>query len=247
MLFVIPLAASYTLKDLSINKIYESLENNLIDESSVKGYLLSISITYDFINIFLYMIFSIGIAGIVRVFKMLLWGEGVLFGGDFIEGIKVNYKSYLGLFFLIGSVVFLNNTILIMFKDTQVGLTSYLPWAISLVMLLPILLFYFSEIIYYQNSFLLNLINGTKLYLSSSLKTLLIAMILVISSLPVILFSYILIRFILILIWTILVLPILICGWILYSNELFDKYINCNQYPEIVNKGLYIETLKDKE
>jgi uncharacterized membrane protein YesL len=38
-----------------------------------------------------------------------------------------------------------------------------------------------------------------------------------------------------------LLLPFLLLGFFLYSNKQFDKHINNQYYPELVNRGLWIK------
>lgn len=247
-LFMLPLILSSLVKEISIYNVYKSFSDNLITEEELKGHLISITLGYDLVNILLFILLAIGVSGIARIYKMLIWNEGVIFVSDFINGIKQNFKQYALLFFLTGILVLFNNFMMLMLRGTEFDYISYLPWSVTIVALFPIGLFCFSQIMYYTNTFKENFSNGIRLYISNPFKTLSIILLFLLPALLIIINEYIFVKFISLLIWTILILPIIICLWILYSNSLFDRSINLKFYPEIVNKGLYIkDTTIDKE
>jgi hypothetical protein len=240
-IFIMPLIISHAVKDLTLYSVYKSFYDHLISEEELKVYIISITFGFDLLNIILLVVFAIGISGITRVFKALIWSEGVIFANDFITGIKQNGKKYCILFSICGVFILINNFMMQLLKNTQFEIMSYLPWSVTILMLLPIGLFYFSQIIYYSNSFKGYMTNAVRLYVSSFLKTLLYVIILIVPIFLIFGIDYIFVKYIAILLWTILILPIIICVWILYTNNLFDLYINVKFYPQIVKKGLFID------
>lgn len=241
LLFTFPFLFVSTIKELTINGIILSLEDGLVSKNEATKQILYTSIQYDFFNLISFVILSIGLAGIVKIIKLLIWGEGIVLRSDFISGMKQNMKQYTLLFFTVGLVCLINNSVVILVgsQNESMNFLGWLPTLFATIILLPISAFCFSQIPYYQNTFIQNVLNGAKFYILNSGKTLSIILLCCFTWVAIIFIPMILVKFILLILSVILILPIVFLIWFLYSNHLFDRYINTRQYPDIINKGLW--------
>ena len=47
-------------------------------------------------NLLGFVILSVGLSGVIRIYRQMCWSEGVLFWDCFKKGVKQNYKNYIG-------------------------------------------------------------------------------------------------------------------------------------------------------
>ena len=84
--FMMPLLAAFFTKDAYIVSIQSLLAKGEITEASYEAmYSMVCRIAY-LACVPCFMIFSLGLAGALRVFRQLIWGEGIFFIQDFFDG-----------------------------------------------------------------------------------------------------------------------------------------------------------------
>ncbi len=239
LLFSIPLMITSMAEDVYVNSIGESLEAN----TDVQQILLA-TIRYKNviagINIILYAVLFVGLAGIARIIRQLIWSENVFFTVDFSLGFKQNVFQYMVLGILFGTVVFLT-TFLSNLSLTKSGVDSllhYIPIGIVLVVVVPVVLYVMALAPVYSNTLWQNIKIAIVLYVGSPIKTILLIVACGVVFIPTIipnLYAHLFGR----------IVSALLSGfsfllWTLYVYHRLDKEINPKYYPELVNRGLYL-------
>lgn len=201
--------------------------------------------TTNFILVPLYMLFSVVLAGSLRVIRQYAWEEVVFFWRDLWVGIKQNWKQIIGLAFLIGlqnAIAQLMNSIGAITQDTALKIAAGIFGGVTWLVCSPIYAYMLVEISIYSNTFIQNLKAAFALFAKAPLKTLLILLSLIavflIGLLPH--FIYHMISQIV----GILLLPIFLLIWFLFASAQLDKHINPIYFPEIVGRGLYQEKIE---
>lgn len=210
------------------------------EASSIPGQIMGSTLIRCAVNLPLFLLVGIGIGGSLLVFQKLVWNE-IVYVSDFFSDFKINIKRYLGLGLLsgIGYDIFL----LLYHLAATSGNKAFINGIIiALGVVIFILLTIFSLFSYAQNNiYQVNLINLIFNSVKFTFKGLFFASIqLVILLCP---FALLFIgNFYLDLVADLLILftfPLSMLYFILYSNLLFDRNINKEQYPEIYDKGIY--------
>jgi len=205
------------------------------------GNLLSVLLTYA-AAVPLTMVAGLGEAGSLYFSKKLAWGQGASLPGDFFEGIAKNFKMFLLVYFLIGSLYLLLKLDLV-----SVALSSFPSWSktvldglsygLFFVFLMP-LLFLAAETVIYEGSFLPLLKNGFRFTFGAILANIpLFGAFL----LPFLVYEFV--PFLVAAIAAFLFASLFYFGFSAfffteYSHHLFDRSINRDHYPEIIRKGL---------
>lgn len=183
-------------------------------------------------------IFAIIFAGLMRIFRQLVWSEPIFFKEDFIKGIKDNYKPVAITFTFFGLLLVACN-LTNLFTDNMI--VRAIPIAISLVFLVPPLTIALYQSAIYSGGYFQLLKNASLFYIKDALRVILFSFILYCPLLIGIMNSYLPIKYIAIVVMVVLILPFTLLMYQLFANYLFDKFINTTQYPELVNKGMYKE------
>ena len=236
LLFSLPLIIAGLVKDSILYNIYEELNNGLITEEDYNGLYTFLMLGYYLIEMICLIIFSLGLAGALRVIRQIAWGEAVFFTQDFFEGIKLNKNHFIIYFLFIGMFNSLNHLVLLL--NIQYEIVKLLPFALSIVILFPPLLYSLAETLMYNNRVLNEYKNGFILYIKT-FPTTILATIIVLLPLLFDLIPLFVIKYIIIAIFTIVLFPIILLGEFLFFNSKLDKYVNKAMYPEIYDKGIY--------
>lgn len=196
----------------------------------------------------LLMLWGLGFAGVFRVLKKLVWGEGLLLSSDFFVGIKENYKQFLIWFFIMGVSLFI-----MVFNynysqsNTAMGVLEKAGIAISIAQFILICLlsmFYLPQAVLYNLTFAANFKNSVLFLIKTFPKSLLVfALTAGIFAAPL-LMSYNIAKILAAVVFLIIGAVSIAAVWTLYAHSVFDKYINKQHHPEIYEKGLWI---KDKQ
>ena len=196
------------------------------------------------------MIGFIGLAGGFYTAKKLVWQEGISLASDFFKGIKENWKHALINGFIFGLVLFglvIGGSFLVIYADVHavvrgIGIGALIALFLVFGMVTAI---NFTQGVYYENSF------GVTLKNSFSFLGLLNWKVFVIYLLSTgVVFTLSLFNFLTLSIGLLLFAvfnSVVIVLYTLVSHTAFDKYINQEHYPEMVNKGLYKASQDDKE
>ena len=125
-LFTLPLLVVLFIKDAYLISVGVSFENKEITEANYETMYLMVTNFGYLASIPCFLILSVGLAGALRVFRQLVWQEGVFFKEDFFDGIKLNFKHYLIYGLIFGICFYLSNlSTLIPLKN--MGIIKVLP------------------------------------------------------------------------------------------------------------------------
>lgn len=184
----------------------------------------------------------LGLAGGFHVAKKMVWQEGIMLSSEFFTGLKENFLHALingAIFalFLFGLVV--GGSYLLIFSGSSPILCGVGIGALIIFFLLfgiAIALF-FTQDVYYQNTYFDTLRNSFRFVGLTNWRTLLLftlttgALVAMgainLVTLSVGLFLFAILNSVVIILYT------------LIAHSAFDKYINVEHYPEMVGKGLY--------
>ena len=232
VLFAIPLFVSLFVKDLKAISIVTTSE-----DSNELSTLLINDIFYGVFIVPSVVIFFIGLAGIYRIIRNYIWGEGVIFKSDFLIGIKQNWKHFLisGLLFsLLYYCVYIASVFI------AVPFVRYLPLAFVLLFVYPVIFIHMNLTVIYKNNYLMQSKNAFILYIKRVyiflplfLLFLIIPILLMVFSMPL------LAKYIILFVFIYLFIPFYILGFSIYSIHIFDESINEESHPEFYKKGLF--------
>ena len=242
LLFSLPLIVVGLVKDNILYYLEVSYLNGEISDEELSSIYLTTNIIFYIVEIFGYMIFSIGLAGSLRVIRQLVWGEGLFFGQDFFDGIKLNIKHYLLYGFMVGLFNFLSRTVLL--SNIQYEILKAIPFGMCLTIFLPPLLYSLVESQIYTLKATQEYKNGFILYIKTLPKTLLATIVILLMLLFELITAFI-IKYLVIILFIIFLLPIILLGEFLYFISQLDKYINKEQFPTIYDKGIHRKENKD--
>ena len=204
----------------------------------IQSGLMLTDIIYEAILVVATLFIAVPLAGIARVLKRLVHGEGVLFKNDFFDGVKLNVWQFLVLIFIYAVLRFVTQLVFIYIKDIPyiAEIVYGASMAILYLIFVPILLFMFSEASIYKMKFMMNFKNSAQLAFNSILFMMIFS---------VIIFGVYFMRYIYHPILRvgldsllILLSPLYLLALSLFTMSRFDKYINQENYPEIYRKGL---------
>lgn len=213
--------------------------------SSVASQMRTIHIIFTGVNILCFMAFSVGLAGASRIVKCLCFGEGVLFKSDFFAGIKKYWKPFLLAGFFAGLFYFLVTYVSAMFAPLSqgnggIGVASGLTIGVYYALIVPLLLFSVAQATLYELPLVKNIANSMRFLIVRYYVIIVFALIIYGVSL-ITLIVYPLIMILAYLAFVILLLPFFILSFHLFALDLFDKYINEDNFPQIYKKGLYVK------
>lgn len=246
--FCLPLVVDVLLFNQFIVAAGATIEDPQELASSVFGLILLMAI----IAIPCAIIMFVGLGGLAHVSKLIAWQEGGLFGPSFFEGIKKNWKHslFLGiiwslsLFLLVAGSFFLLRTM---------GASEF-PWVHSIgiglcitqfIVLSIVCIYGLTITVYYQLPFKAVLKNAFIFFTAKFFKNL--ALFIFTTGLVVGLMFIGFISQIVSVIVVIVFSSLMAIGWTLLSHQAFDQYINQYNYPEYMNKGLYLNKLPKEE
>ncbi|HAS56626.1 MAG TPA: hypothetical protein DCR94_05255 [Firmicutes bacterium] len=231
LLFFIPFFASIVYKDLAILSINQSE----MDANDKAASLLFISLLFSFLAMLGLLIFSIGLSGVMKLLKQLIYDEPIFFKDDFLTGIKENYKSFLLLSFFAGLLNLISNVIGILF-DNVLLLKIIFP-ALNFVLFYPVIFVAFFLASTYSNRLLVTLRSSLLIYIKHFPSVFLcFALVYGVSFYQYI--DIMLLKYLLIVFTLLLYFPILLLSSYLNQIRIYDYLINKDQFPSYYLKGL---------
>ena len=195
-----------------------------------------------------FMIYSVGLAGVLRVLRQFAWGENVHIPTDFGRGVKDNFRPMLLLSFLTGIVLTLCCFLLylaICYQTDAMWMLCIVPVAFSVLFILPVFAISMVMIPVYNNALLQTFRMAFLVYIKGFGKVLLGVLLTVAlrvtGMLPSTFFHFV---FGLV---ASLAAPIVLLGWTLFCYNRFDKDLNPTLCPELINRGVYIQPEEGSE
>ena len=226
-IFSLPLILIDYLTNITLNNIgshdTEYFDVQLIIHSQNLLYILG------------FIILGIGLSGVFKIIRLLIWQEGIIFWADFKDGIKSNCKDFIITALIIGIFNFLFHYI---YYDKELNQYAFLAIVVAIIFFLPTIIFTLGQTVIYN----LN-------YLAKTKNSFLLAWRVWYTSVPVALLNggviFLLLipnpttYLILLITLPIIIAPLLILFNTLYTDTQFDNYINKGNFDEIIDKGIY--------
>ena len=196
------------------------------------------------------MIGFLGFAGAFYTAKKIVWQEGTMFASDFFQGIKENWGRAVLNGLLFGVILFgfvIGGSYLLIFQQASPILVGVGIGALTLFLLVfgMITVLNFTQDVYYSTPIMQTLKNS---FCFVGLLNWRILLVFVFSTGVVIALScFNMITLAIGLFLFAITNSVAIVLYTLMSHYAFDKYINVEQYPDMVGKGLYKVEIDDKE
>lgn len=238
LLFLLPLLISHLSRDVLCASVAVS---DAGDEAARAAAVANLRFWFRLIDIPCWLIFSVGLAGTVRVVRQLVFGEGVFLREDFFTGVRQNGGAYAGVGLFTSLWLLLTE-----YAGTLRGSTgglAYLPIISGILLLLPIGLLLLAEVAVYRATVGGLLKNAMILYFrtvpttlaatAALLLPLLVCFVLDIAG------AMLFVKYVFLVAYAVLLLPSTVMGEFLYCAYVFDKHINRKYHPEEVDKGIH--------
>ena len=244
MLFALSCYVFMFFIPLAIDLLYFNFVESMAIAAEKNEYLFSLIFYSMLIMLPCMMIGFIGLA------KRMVWQEGISLASDFFKGIKENWKHALINGFIFGLALFglvIGGSFLVIYADVHPVVRGIGIGALIVLFLVfgMVVALNFTQGVYYENSFGVTLKNSFSFLGLLNWKVFLIYLLStgVIFTLSLFNFLTLSIGLLLFAVFN----SVVVVLYTLVSHAAFDKYINQEHYPEMVNKGLYKVNQDDKE
>lgn len=230
----VPLLTVSAVCDTVQQGLSRQLLDGVIDKVAYNGQTAWLRFAEALIDIPCYVIVCVGLSGTVRVTRQMIWAEPLFFANDFADGIKQNWLT----FCLCGFLVSLLNVYLAFAESSGGGLPAYLPLGVVTIVVLPTALWMMAASSVYNIGIGKNITNSFVLYIKTPFVTwLFVALFASVAMFGLI--GLVALRCIFLAVFIVVLLPAFVMLWQLVSYSYFDKFINRQAYPEIVDKGIW--------
>lgn len=230
----VPLLTVSAVCDTVQQGLSRQLADGVIDKVAYNGQTAWLRFVEALIDIPCYVIVCVGLSGTVRVTRQMIWAEPLFFANDFADGIKQNWLT----FCLCGFLVSLLNVYLAFAESSGGGLPAYLPLGVVTIVVLPTALWMMAASSVYNIGIGKNITNSFVLYIKTPFVTwLFVALFASVAMFGLI--GLVALRCIFLAVFIVVLLPALVMLWQLVCYAYFDKFINKQAYPEIVDKGIW--------
>ncbi len=220
-----------------------------VAQGEIRGIFYSVQ-TYA-VAVPLFMLAGLGFAGAFQTMKLLSWGEGVSVAGTFFRGIKQHWLSFILIFAFVGVSVFV-----LMYGTSVYDAPTYLgkSWRVSImilsalqfVMMLFLLMYLTTQNVTYKLS-VWGLLKNSMLFSVALFPQNLFFLLL--SATPIMLIL-LLPEQISILLWMIFILigiSFIILVWTVYTQWVYDKFVNEHVKGAVKNRGMYVPDAEEKK
>ena len=250
MLFALSCYVFMFFIPLAVDLLYFNFTESMAIAAEKNEYLFSLIFYSMLIMLPCMMIGFIGLAGGFYVAKKLVWQDGISLASDFFKGIKENWKHALINGAIFGLVLFglvVGGSFMLIYADVHAVVRGIGIGALIVLFLVfgMVTVLNFTQGVYYENSFGITLKNSFSFLGLLNWKVLVIYLLStgVVVTLGLFNFLTLVIGLLLFAVLN----SVVIVLYTLISHSAFDKYINQEHYPHMVNKGLYKVSQDDKE
>lgn len=247
--FCAPLIALSVYKELALMSFQVQIKS-IADETSLFEEIRRM-VVFDnltaLIALPLFMIASVGLAGVMRIIRQFAWEENVYIRYDFKEGVKQNVKQTLLASFIVGLFYFLYTLVQNAVMLTVGGLETYMmiiPKTVLAVVFIPALAYTLVSASLYNNRFFENVRIGFVLYAENIAKTLFALLLSALSA--VLMFVPDFICKIVGESVFVFALPVCMLGWWLVAYNLLDVRINTINHTDLIGRGTFPVEQEDK-
>jgi len=240
LLFSIPLQLVGILKEMTAAAVYRDLAGGILSAEDAATALVTLSNQAALIAIPLWLLFGLGLAGVMQLLKRLAWALPTTGIHDFLTGVRQNAQSYAALFLLIGLLSYVSkaagNYATMVEQEGIYGFLGIVPSIFFLILLFPIGAYAAIAIPIYNTRFGSQIRLGLYLYMKSPFRTLfslcgfgIFAAVLIIPDFYVHTTGRILLA---------VALPFFLLKWFLIVSDVLDRHWNRIHYPDLVNRGV---------
>ena len=238
LLFGVPFLLSFLVKYYAI--LLPASKS--MEEAQYLSFYKTTSLVFDGIYSLSFLFIFLALAGIGRIVRQWIWGNGIYFWHDFGKGIRQNFKSYF-LFWLCFSFLFvLEDFVSLTVKH---AFASYILSGLFLLPL-PILMMGMVETLVYNDSFL-KLLKNALSYLVTNPLISLAFFLFPCGVMCLTLIDQIMIQALLFVLLLGVLFPFYVVGWCLYCFYLFAEFTNKETYPALYKKGLKAEFIQQEK
>ena len=240
--FCAPLIALSVYKELALMS-FQELINSISSEATlfeeIKRMVIFDNLTA-LIAIPLFMIASVGFAGIMRIIRQFAWEENVYIRYDFKEGVKQNIRQTILASLIVGLFNFLYTLVQNAVMLTLGGVETYMmiiPKALLAAVFIPALAYTLVSVSLYNNRFFENVRIGFVLYAENIAKTLFVLLLSALSAVLMLVPNFICkiageVVFV-------FALPVCMLGWWLVAYDLLDERINTINHTDLIGRGTF--------
>lgn len=232
LLFSLPLFAVRFFADLLVTSVQESYHSMQITEQQFVDTLKTIQLFSALAGVVGYVIFGIGVMGVIRHVRKMAWSEPTSFWYDFGIGIKQNLGG-LWCFLAMGVL----NAFSSVCMQNYSGVIAVVPFCLQVLVLFPIILHIVVQLSIYNHKTWDLITTSSFIYLKTAPLSIVFSLLFSSYGLLDLIPSFA-VKYLLKMAFVIL-LPIAMLGWFLYCCSALDKYVNRQSYPQIVDKGIW--------
>ena len=237
----LPLLFCYIAEQVYSSMILDQANNieNTEKYMTVVNEINGLSNFFAFVEIPIWALIGIAVAGVHRIVRQYAYEECVKFSYDFSKGVKQNARQVVLLFVLYAAVAAISDFAydLNILTEGVMKIISAVPMALLIFLFTPIAATMLVLIPVYSNSFRKNFMWAFYVFAIKPFK-ILIACFCAVSVLILALIPHFYIALIGRVIG-ILLLPFAMLGFYLAMFDILDELINKENYPEIVGKGMF--------
>ena len=242
LVFALPLHISAIVSDMYDITLRQQFSEGTITAEQMAGLYISFTNTRGLIDIALCVIFSVGLAAVLRIARQLAWEENVFMRYDVVKGIKQNALQCVLLGIIFGIIRFACNYFMnALVSKNGIPYVGAAITVISIVLFAPAAIYSLMAICIYGNKFRHNLRLGFLLYFKHPIKTLGIFLACVAIFIPqfiplvspVLVIVHIVFRII-----SSVLSGIILLILFLFTSSLLDKDINPKHHPELIGRGI---------
>lgn len=227
-------------QDIAIHNI--SIDNSL-DEATKTAQLGSMKLTFSSLFSLLFALAFLPLGGVMRVFRSLVYDEGVFLWHDFKKGFKGTWKTSLLLGVLLGGGYFACSFYSLLISPSWL---AFAPYGVLLFLVLPWALTTLSYASVYSSKVSITLQNGFVITVKSYFKALLFVLSFCLPLLFLLLPNGLL-RSLALIVCFLLFYPVALFGFYLMDISYFDSLINSELQNGLYHKGLYDGQMEEGE
>lgn len=227
--FLLPDIAVLTYNDIAASVISQGGED-------VASKIVTLRLQTSLLQVVSCVVLFFGASGVFYLFRQLAWDEPTPIFSGWRKGVKQNWKHYTFFGVCVGILNVLNTFAEVLLH----GFVKYVPRALFVLIVVPVLLYATILDVVYSKKIGNLLSSAATLYFKTLPITLLFALLVIAPSLLLFVPKFT-IRYAILAVWVVVAVPIVLFGWTLYAMDKLDKFINKEHYPEIYNKGVYVD------
>lgn len=238
LLFAMPMHLLAIGEDIITGSIYAQVQNATTEQQQGAYLTLkAVQVLRALLSTVLVPVFTVGLAGVLRVIRQYGWGENVFTVMDFFKGVRQNWKQITQLHLVMG-VLYTLSLLAQQLADISTGVAFWLlhiPMGVFVLVILPVGGYAVAAIPVYSTSLFNHIRAGLQMYIKSLFSTLLGTLCAMALYLPL-LIPHLYIHLFGGVIATLLT-PVILLGWCLFCYNKQDKFINSTQHPELIGRG----------